>query len=339
MNIPLFYPFINEAMRAAATEVMQGKIIGEGPKVKAFEDEFSRFSKNSYPLAVNSATSGLDLIYHLLDIGPGDEVITPVFTCTATNIPLLKRGARIVFADVTDRLLLDENDVRRKITSKTKAVINTHLYGVRNPISSLPVPVIGDSAQCMERTWDTYTVYSFQATKYFSTGDGGMILVPREAYNRARILRWYGIDREIDSSNIDTDITEAGYKYHMNDITAAMGIEGLKALPEIKEHRYKLNEEYYTRLRGIDGIRPMGGFGPYLIHAQRRDALKKKLNDNGVEAGLLHKRNDTYTIFGGKKQDLIKMNAYESTYLFLPLHHKVTREDVGKIAEIIKEGW
>jgi len=322
MNIPLLHPYINEEMRNAAQEVMQGKIIGEGPRVKAFEDEFSVFSKHSYPLAVNSATSGLEIIYHLLDIGPGDEVITPVFTCTATNIPLVRRGAKIIFADVTDRLLLDEKDVRRKITSKTKAVVNVHLYGVRNPISNLPVPVVGDSAQCMERTWDTYTAYSFQATKYFSTVDGGMILVPKEDYNRARLLRWYGIDRETDKEvNIEVDIPEAGYKYNMSDVTASMGIEGLKALPSIKEHRYRLNEEYYTKLRNIDGIRPMGGFGPYLIHAQRRDNLKKKLKENGVEAGLLHRRNDIYTIFGGTRQDLTKMNAYESTYLFLPLHH------------------
>src|SRR3990167_5064908 len=152
---------------------------------------------------------------------------------------------------------------------------------------------------------------SFQATKIFSTVDGGMVTLPDEtSYKRAKLLRWYGIDRETGKPNINVDIKEAGYKYHMNDVTAAMGIAGLGSLVALWGHQVTLNAHYVANLR-----------------------------KHGIEAGLMHRRNDTYSVFGGKRQKLPTMNRIEDKYLFLPLHHAVTEKDVKYISKVIKGGW
>jgi len=227
-TIKLLQPYVNSKMRQSAMEVLKTSFIGQGPKVDEFERKFSKELGYKYALAVNSATSGLELVYHLLGLGPGDEVITPVFTCTATNLALVRRGVKVVFADVKENLLIDPEDAIKKITPKTKAIINVHLHGTRSVFPKLDIPVVGDAAQYLDRTHDAYNVYSFQATKIFSTVDGGMVTLPDEtSYKRAKLLRWYGIDRETGKPNINVDIKEAGYKYHMNDVTAAMGIAGL----------------------------------------------------------------------------------------------------------------
>jgi len=327
MAINLFYPFVNEKMKFAVSKALSKRIIGEGETVKEFEKLFEK-KINRYALAVNSGTSALELAYHLLDLKSGDEVITPVFTCSATNIPLIRRGVKIVFADVTDELLLDFEDVKRKITPKTKAIVNVHLFGKYNKAPKLSVPVIGDSAQYLGKTEnELFTIYSFQATKIITTVDGGMLVCKRKSdYKRAKLLRWYGIDREAKKPNIEVDIKEAGYFYGMNNVDASMGIEALKVLDKLKKERTKFQDIYNKHLGGYGG-------SPYLIHVKDRNKLIKKLASKRIESGLVHMRNDIYSVFGGKRLDLPNMNRLEKSYLFLPCHNKMTIKDVKYICK------
>ena len=339
-KIKLLTPYINEKMRQAAVEVMKSDMVGQGPKVDEFEEKFAKAFKYRYVASVNSATAGLELVYHLLNLGPGDEVITPVFTCTATNLALVRRGVKVVFADVKDNLLVDRKDVLSKITPRTKAVINVHLHGSRSDIGKMPVPVVGDAAQYSDWVNDDYVVYSFQATKLFSTGDGGIVVLPgKREYKRAKLLRWYGIDRDTGKPNIMVDIKEAGFKYHMNDITAAMGTAALQELDSLRDHRSTLVAHYFRELQNIPGIDLQGGYGPFLILAEHRTRLVEKLREHGIEAGIMHQRNDIYSVFGGRRQNLNNMNRIEKKYLFLPLHHAVTENDVRYISKVIKGGW
>lgn len=313
-----------------AVNTLNSDWLGQGVKVDKFEKKLAFLGK--YVLTTNSGTSALELAYHLMDFKRGDEVITPIFTSTATNLPLVRRGVKIVFADVKDNLLMDWEDVLDKITPKTRAVINSHLFGLYNKAPKLDIPIIGDSAQYLDKTEnELFTVYSFQATKIITTVDGGALVCKRkEDYKRAKLLRWYGINRETGQPNIDVDIKEAGYKYHMNDVAASIGIVALSNLQKLKDHRQKLQNKYKELLGE-------GGGSPFLIHVPDREALKEKLASFGIETGLVHRRNDLYTVFGGNRQDLPNMNRLENTYLFLPCHHNMTVEDVEKICDIINK--
>lgn len=337
-HIPLFYPYVSEEMKQAAYHALGEKIIAQGQKVIEFEKLLKSTLGTRNILTLNSGTSALELTYHLLDLKPGDEVIAPVFTCTATNIPLLRRGVKIVFADVGENMMPDWADILKKITSKTRAVVNVHLFGTLNKSRKLPVPIVGDAAQYLGKIkGERFTAYSFQAVKIMTTVDGGALVCERfKDYKRAKLLRWYGIDRETGKNNIDMDITEAGYRYNMSNVTASIGIAGLKILDKLKKERLLLQKLYQEKLKNIPGIKIIGG-SPFLIHVPHRKKLMLKLASLGIETGLGHRRNDLYTIFGGKRLNLPNMNRLEKTYLLLPCHNKMSLKDVEFICNAIRE--
>jgi len=331
-KIDLFSPFMNEEIRRAAYNALGERIIGQGKKVLEFEKLLAEKLKIQNIVTVNLGTSALELAYHLLGLKARDEVIVPIFTCSATTVPLARRGVKVVFADVTDELLLDWEDVPKKITKKTKAVVNVHLFGKYNKAPRLPVPIIGDAAQYLGKTsGERFTIYSFQATKIITTVDGGALACERKSdYKRAKLLRWYGLDRETKKEHVNVDIKEAGYKYHMSDVAASMGIAGLKILDRLKKERVKLQKRYKELIGGLGG-------SPYLIHVPDRENIRKKLALKEIETGLVHRRNDLHTIFGGRRLDLPNMNRLEKTLLFLPCHNKMTLKDVDYICKSIKE--
>ena len=189
--IPLFYPNVSQDSIAAVTNTLNTRWIGQGKKVDEFEKKLSFLGKNV--LTVNSGTSALELAYHLLDLKAGDEVITPIFSFVGTNLPLIRRGVKLVFADIRDDLLLDWDDAVSKITPKTKAIINLHLFGKINRTPKLNIPVIGDAAHYLDKTEnELFTIYSFQATKIITTVDGGALVCENsEDYKRAKLLRLY----------------------------------------------------------------------------------------------------------------------------------------------------
>jgi len=323
-------------MRQAAYDALGKKIITQGKTVEKFEKQLSSVLNIRYPVTVNSCSSALELAYHLMNLKPKDEVITPVFTCTITNLALYRRGVKIVFADIKENMLLDWDDVERKLTPKTKAIVNVHLFNQLNETRNLSIPVIGDAAQYLGKVnGERFTAYSFQATKMMTTVDGGALACERqEDYKRAKLLRWYGIDRDSNKDSIDVDIFEAGYKYHMNNVTAAIGLAALPLLSKWKAKIQKLENRYQDGLKHIPGIKIIGG-SPFLIHTENRTELMKRLSRKGIETGLGHKRNDCYTIFGGK-QNLPNMNRLEATYLLLPCRVNMSLKEVDFICSAIK---
>jgi len=338
ITIPLYYPFVSREMKQAAYDALGDKIITQGQKVDEFEKLLNFTLGTQNLLTVNCGTSALELAYCLLDLKHGDEVIAPVFTCTGANLPLLRRGIKIVFADVKDNMLPDWTDILKKITPKTKAVVNVHLFGQLNETRKLSIPIVGDAAQYLGKTHgERFTAYSFQATKIMTTVDGGALVCERKQdYRRAKLLRWYGIDRESSRDNIDVDIKEAGFKYHMNDVTAAIGIEALKILDKLKKERATLQNRYQQELENIPGIKTIGG-SPFLIHVPNRKKFMTKLASFGIETGLGHRRNDLYSIFGSRRQNLPNMNRLEKTYLLLPCHNRMALKDVDYICTAIKK--
>lgn len=336
----LFKPFISEESKENVLRILNSDQIAEGEEVKLFEKELEeKLGKKC--LTVNSGTSALALAYELAGISEGDEVIVPILTCTATNLPLLHRKAKIVFADITRDLNIDIEDVKRKITDKTKAIVFVHFGGNSRGLTELieigndkGITIIEDAAQAIGGDYwgkADFACISLQAIKTITSGDGGLLICKKEEdYQKAKRLRWFGIDREAKQRGENPDVTEAGYKYHMNNISAAIGRGNLQHLDDIKTHLNAIREIYNQY--GVVAHEWLAGG---LTNDYR--ALKSKLEEAGYEMGQHHYRNDMYTIFGGRVSDCPTMDELENKYFFVPFHYDVSLLDADNIGKICHE--
>lgn len=365
-GIVLFYPSIPKNAGNYINEVLQTRWIGQGPKVEEFEQVFeSKFTQPCKSLAVGSGTDALHLAYLLSDVQAGDEVIVPVFTCTATNLPLLYIGAIPVFCDIDDNLNINADKIEELITDKTKAIACVHYGGLPCDMDKIwaiaqkyNLKVIEDNAHALGATYkgeiigsqSDFSMFSFQAIKHITTGDGGMLVIKDPSlYEKGKRLRWFGIDRASKQQGIwENDITEIGYKYQMTDIAAIMGLASLEEFDESLAYRQLLFKQYCNLLQNVDGIRIIGAeykdreHAAWLLTAEvdRREDFMQHLRNHNIETAQVHYRNDRYSIFGGRQINKFpNMDAMEERYIVLPLHLKVKESDVKYIAEVIKLGW
>jgi dTDP-4-amino-4,6-dideoxygalactose transaminase len=345
---------------------LSSRWIGQGPKVERFENEFlQRFCDQNPGIAVGSGTDALHLAYLLAGLEPGDEVISPVFTCTATNIPLLYIGAKVVFADIDPKTMnIDVSHVAKLITRRTKAIICVHYAGLPCDMDELQqiadkygIPIIEDAAHAVGATYkgksigsiSDFTMFSFQAIKHITTGDGGLLTFKNlSLLEKSKRLRWFGIDRSAKQMGIwENDIYDIGYKYQMTDLGAALGLASLGEFDNTLSLRRQLFSRYVSRLEGVKGFSIIGNDLTDREHAawlftalvDRRRALQAKLLENGIESNQVHYRNDRYSIFGGRNSSLPHMDLVEDSYLVLPLHTSMTVEDVDRVCSVIKSGW
>ena len=365
-NIVLFHPHIPKNASKYVTETLNTRWIGQGPKVDLFEKQFTeKFAKDFVSLSCGSGTDALHLSYLLAGLKEGDEVIAPLFTCTATNIALLYLGVKIKFADVQKETLnIDPEHVKKLVTNKTKAIVCVHYGGLPCDMDELQsiadefnIPIIEDAAHALGAMYkgkhigsiSDFTMFSFQAIKNLTTGDGGMVTYKdkNDLYEKGKRLRWFGIDRSAKQGGIwENDIKEIGYKYQMNDISAAIGLASLEEFDQTMNYRRELFALYEELLTGIDGLNFVGGgfkdreHGAWMctVLVDRRKELLNKLRANNIESAQVHYRNDRYSIFGGRKA-FENMDIVEDKYLVLPLHTKMSFEDVKTVCKVIKSGW
>lgn len=345
--IPLFYPQIyKEEWLEVLENCFSGKQLAQGKIVDQFDREFGEKFGYEYCVSVNSGTSALELAYHLMEIEEDDEVITSIFGCTATNVPLLRRKARLIFADIDDNFTISYEDVKRKITPDTKLIVGTNLGGIPidRRIFDLGIPVVVDGCQSLgvKEELGDFVCYSFQAIKHFTTFDGGM-LVCRNIYDyeRAKKLRWFGIDRE-KKSRVGWDclinhpmamnIEEAGYKFHMNDVTASIGLIGLKHSDEILEKRKSLCERYILHFEGRVPYFCGGSYWMFGVLLENRNEMILKLRERNIETDLVHLRNDIFDCFGGRQFDTPNMDRLEGKYLYLPLNCRLSNYSIDYVA-------
>jgi len=364
-GVVLFHPHIPKNAISNVTDTLSSRWIGQGPKVDAFEEKFKqKFHQIGTCHAVGSGTDALHLAYILAGISEGDEVLTPLFTCTATNIPLLYLGATPVFVDINPQTMnISIDDLKRKITPKTKAIVCVHYGGLPCDMAEIhelaeeyQIPVIEDAAHAVGAKYDgknigaisQYTMYSFQAIKHITTGDGGMLTISDpEKSDKANRIRWFGIDRKGKQGGIwENDIREIGYKYQMTDISAAMGLAALDEFDDVLSHRQELYALYKDLLKNnanvmvVDDnhIKKEHAAWLFTIRVKNRLALQDKLRANGIESGQTHYRNDRYSIFS-PQGPFPGMDEVDDQYLVLPLHTKVSSDNVLKICKLINEGW
>ena len=364
-GIVLFYPNVPKTAIEEVAKVLQSRWIGQGPKVAQFEKEFSeKFAGRGSSLAVGSGTDALHLAYILAGLKEGDEVITPVFTCTATTIQFLYMNVTVRFADIDPETLnINIDHVRELITEKTKAIVCVHYGGLPCDMDELHtiakeygIPVIEDAAHALGATYkgkkigeiSEFTMFSFQAIKHITTGDGGMLIVQdKDIVPKGERIRWFGIDRSNkQKGNWENDIWEVGYKYQMTDIAAAMGLAGLHEFDEVLAHRQKLFQAYRKGLQGARGIKLIGAEHTDRTHAawlctclvEKRMDFMKSLRDHKIESSQVHYRNDRYTVLGGRRNDLPHMDAVEDNYIVLPLHTHMNEANDEYVCYVIKKG-
>jgi len=299
--IPLFKVFMSEESIHYSAEVLRSGYIGEGEYVKRFEQKLAKFLRSDREIiTLNSATSGLQLACHMIGIAPYDEVITTPITCTATQAGIVHSNATIVWADVdADTGLISPHSVARRITRKTKAIIATNWAGAKpdyNALKSFGIPVIEDAAHgpyAIDGNNGDYVVWSTQAIKFLTTGDGGFMYCPDP--DRARLLRWYGLDRRSSADfRCEQNIQEFGYKYHMNDIAAAIGLGNLQYLESLVNiHKYNA-EQYALHLLNKTSThyyQPHSAYWLFTLQTKNPKHMIKYLANHGIHASPVHAAN------------------------------------------------
>ena len=364
-SITQFYPHVPKSAIKALKKVLSGRWIGQGPLVDKLEKVFSKRFANKMPsLAVGSGTDALHLAYILAGLKKGDEIICPIFTCTATNIPLLYFGAKIKFADIDPKTFnIDIQSVKKLITKKTKAIAFVNYGGLPCDLKELSLLakknkliLIQDAAQSLGATYKKkcitsyadFTIFSFQAIKQISSGDGGMLVFKdKSIVEKAKRLRWFGIDRLAKQSGTwKNDIKEIGYKYQMTDIGAALLLESIKEFSKIASHRKLIFNTYkkiLSKNKNVTVVDSSDGKGHvhwlFTILVEKKDYLQKQLRLKLIETNQVHFRNDKYSIFKKftKNKRFPNMDSVEEEYLVLPIHTKVTLNDAIFIAQTINK--
>ncbi len=364
-NIPQFYPHIPKKSVKALKKVLSGRWIGQGPLVDLFEKKFQKKFTNKNPcIAVGSGTDALHLSFLLAGIKKNDEVICPVFTCTATNIPLLYIGAKIKFADINPKTFnISIEHVEKLITKKTKAIVFVNYGGLPSNLKELNdlaklnnIKLIQDAAQSLGSTYNKkpitdysdFTIFSFQAIKHISSGDGGLICIKdKNLIKKAYRMRWFGIDRlKKQGGTWENDIKEIGYKYQMTDLGACLLLESLKEFKKISAHRKKIFDIYTKELKNNKFIKIVNEIGNFkhsnwlfTILTDKKDYLQNKLRLAKIESNQVHFRNDRYSIFKKftKNKKFPYMDSVEKKYLVLPVHTKMTIVDAKYVAKTVNK--
>jgi dTDP-4-amino-4,6-dideoxygalactose transaminase len=364
--IQLFEPYIRGNAYYPNTTVIEldklfrAGYIGQGQQVEKFEQLMSDYL-GCDAITVNSATSGLHLLFKIFG-NDGDEILTTPLTCAASVFPIIHERKRIKWVDVGEDCNIDLDDLERKLSPTTKGILLVHWGG--NPINLDEIDrirnkcydlyrfypyIIQDCAHSMGSQWrgrhlgDYYdSVYSLQAIKHLTAGDGGLIC--SGSSERLKLLRWYGIDREAKGFRCSEDIQEAGFKYHMNDINATIGIENFKDLNWIIE-RHKDNAKYYLYelpwCSWLDFEKMpyfyLSSHWLYTIYVKDRPKFIKYMADNGVQVSQVHSRLDTHSCLREFKTSLPGLDKIDSTRVCIPVGWHVTKEDREKIVELIKD--
>ena len=291
MKYSLFKVFMSKDVIAPLNNILLSGYITQGKEVEKYETELKKFLGTEHLLTVNSGTAGLTLATRLLKKKdetfdwPGfdeenDIVLTPALTCFATTCAILANNIKIRWLDVgleTPNISLE--DVKRKLNEYTKIIYLVHWGGIPVDLDELdkiceehklkfgfkPM-VVEDCAHAFGAEFNgkklsnhgNICVYSTQAIKHLTTGDGGIITLPNKSlYDRCKLLRWFGIDRDKRNYKgkdfrLERDISEYGYKFHMNDLNATIGLYNLPYIPKLLEKMRKNGRYFDEKLKDIE---------------------------------------------------------------------------------------
>lgn len=369
-------PLIEEEEINEVVDTLKSGWIGTGPKVQRFEEDFKNYINVKNAVAVSSCTAGLHLSILALDLKPGDEVIVPAMTFVATSNAVIHAGAKPVLCDVDKyKMTIDIDDLRKKITKKTKAVIPVHFAGRACDIASIlkiakehNLKIIHDAAHAIETefngkkigTYNDISSYSFYVTKNVVTGEGGMITTNNNDL-AAKIKIWalHGMDKHAWNRYSDKgfkhyDVFYPGYKYNMTDIQASLGIHQLAKVERNYKRRVEIWNRYKKELKNIPLILPpepelntKHGMHLFIVLLNledvkiTRDELIAKLHKMNIGTGVhyraLHFHPYYKKAFGYKRGGFPNSEYISDRTISLPFSAKLKDEDVGDVVNALKE--
>ena len=375
MQYPMFkvHMPVDEVMPKIRSVLASG-FLNEGTEVDKFSKKLSSYLNVKNLVLLNSCTSALTIAYRLAGVKPGKEVICTSMTCVASNTPIINLGGKIVWSDVNPETgAIEPNDIIKKITSKTCAISFVNWGG--NPaelekISKIGekynIKIIQDSAHAFGSKFKgkdlsyfaDFTTYSFQAIKHLTTGDGGaLICKDNNDYLSAKKLKWFGYDRDNLKDkkgdwkgqrwDADIDKKHVGYKFNMNNISAAIGLVQLNYIDRLIEKNKKNANIYQNAFNKSNIIKtiklPNEATSSYWVYTclfkggkNKRDLLIEKLISEGIAAGLVHIPNHKYSAFEDFYTNLPGTKEFSDHQISLPCGWWLTEKNCEHIASRVK---
>lgn len=372
IQIPFHKPYITDEEIAEVVDSLKSGWITMGPKTIKFEEEFGLYIDSKHAIAVNSCTAALHLALKAIDLKPNDEVIIPTMTFTATGEVVCYFGAEPIIVDVEkDTHNINVSLIEKAITPKTKAIIPVHFAGqpcdmdiIMQLAKSYQLRVIEDAAHSLPAWYkDTkigmisdMTCFSFYATKTLATGEGGMVTTENDEWaEKIKILRLHGISKDAwkrytNEGSWYYEVVEAGYKYNMTDIQAALGLAQLKKVELMWEMRKEIAQKYTKAFEHLEEIitpytKPdrKTAWHLYVIKLNL-DALKidrnkfiEELKQRGISASVhfipLHRHPFYKNTFGYIVKDFPDAEWIYERIISLPIYPGMTDEDVDSVIE------
>jgi dTDP-4-amino-4,6-dideoxygalactose transaminase len=364
-NIPLLKVHMPKNAGRSVLKTLNSGFITEGPKVHEFEKLVGEFIGNQNVIATNSCTGAIQIALQIAGVKNGSEVISTAMTCQATNQPILQTGADIVWADIQpDTGNISYESIKEKITSKTKAIMMMHWGGQPCDISEInqiakerDIFVIEDAASAFGAeyhnqkigTHSDFVCFSFGAVKHITTGDGGLLAMRNPSLvERAVLLKNQGNNKKVKRTEVEWyfNITEPGWKFSMNDISASIGIIQLQYQKQLLEKRNENALFYDQHLKNIPGLKTLtrktdrkSADWIYTVLVEKKENFVRKLKEFGIQTSIVHQRNDIHEIYSRFRTDLPGLDKFYSEMINIPVGWWLTNEDREFIVSVIKEGW
>ena len=377
-GIPCFRPVIGEEEIAAATAVLRSGWLTTGPKAREFEQKFADFMGGDVEtVAVNSATAGLHLAAETCGIGPGDEVIVPTLTFTASASVIRYLGAEVVLVDIEESTrCIDLDHAERRLTPRCKAIMPVHFAGFPCDMTKVlafarhhGLKVIEDAAHAMPArrdgrligSWESDAcVFSFYACKPITTGEGGMIVTRNsEIAARARVMRTHGLNRDafdrfrVVGASWAYDVVAPGFKYNLTDVAAAIGVVQLSRAETLQALRQRAAERYLKTLAGLPldcpALAPPGGLHawhmfPIRVHQNaraNRDDLIMGLAAEGIGTSVHYRPLHEMTYWKGRyhyePREFPVASRYFAGAVTLPLFAGMTDAEVDRVVAVVRK--
>ena len=381
--IPLFKVFMSEKASHTVSDVLSSGYVTQGPEVEKFEDVLKEFFDNDRVVTTNSATSALHLIFHMLKeygLGenkikidePEDHVLTTPLTCTATNWPIISNNINLKWVDVNpENCNMDLSDLENKLNQNTKAVVVVHWGGYPVDLERLKeiqinfekkygfkFVIIEDCAHAFGAKTEgkqigntgNISTFSFQAIKHLTSVDGGCVNFNcDEDVERAKLLRWYGIDRNENRKDFrcESDILNVGFKFHMNDVNAYIGRMNYEPVSNELLQKHIENGHFYNQnLKDIKDLELMNysdkldiPFWIYTIKVKNRDKFMKHMESKNIIVSRVHERNDKHTATKAYQTNLPLLESFIDEMVCIPVGWWVGENERKYILDSIKEGW
>ncbi len=366
-KIPLFDLNFDSKEKEAVIKTLDSKWISIGPNCEKFEKLFSKKLNVKYSLSTTSCTASLHMALSVLDINPGDEVLVPSLTFAATVNVIKYIGAKPVFCDIVSHsdLTIDPNDIKKKITNKTKAIIVMHYAGFPCQMESIAsiakdnnLFIIEDAAHAPLSeykgkklgTFGDIGAFSFFSNKNISTGEGGMVITNNKKINdKLRLIRSHGMTtlsyERSKGHATKYDIQSLGYNYRMDDIRASIGIIQLNKLKKDLNKRIKIRNMYIKGLKNIPGlIIPFCNNDNYVSNyifpvvldssdGVYRDYIRNKLHQKGIQTSVHYPAVHRFSIYKNDYLDLPNTDYVSNNEITLPMYSSLKKEEISYIVK------